>query len=113
MQIVDPTGVLTFLGTIPWLGPYLPFVVGFFVCCKVLTMAVPPPVAGSRFVTAYKIVSVLAGNVGFARNATPPGMPAEVRDASITAAKVAAAAPELTTVSTEATQKLVIVPAAK
>ena len=114
MQLVDPTGVLTFLGTLPWLGPYLPWVVGFFVVCKLFTMFVPPPVAGSRFVTAYKVVSIIAGNIGFARNATPPGMQAEVRDASITAAKQVAAAPELATVAAiKAVPEAVIAPGVK
>lgn len=112
MQIVDPTGVLTFLSTIPWLGPYLPFIVGAFVACKVFTMAVPPPVAGSKFVTVYKVISTLGGNIGFARNATVPGMAPDVRTASITAAKVTAAAPELATVAAEPAAKLVINPGA-
>ena len=114
MQPIDPTGLITLLSAIPGVGPYIIYLPVLFALCKAITVFVPPPVAGSRWVVPYEIISRIALNRGYAANATVPGMQAEVRDASITAAKQVAAAPELATVAAiKAVPEAVIAPGVK
>lgn len=99
MNPVDPTGVIAALSLIPGVGPYLIYLPILVAACKIVTVVIPPPAAGSRWIVPYNIVSRIALNFGNARNAAVAGMPIEVRDASITAAKQVAAAPGLATVA--------------
>ena len=64
---------------------------------------VPPPAAGAPrwWLIAYRVLSRPAADFGWARNAVVPGMPAPVRQAALLSAKLAAAAPGLTTVAAE------------
>lgn len=50
--------------------PYASFVI---IACKLVTVAVRPPNAGSRWVLPYKIVSTIALNIGWAANHFKPG----------------------------------------
>jgi len=60
----------------------------------------PPSAASSEWMQmAYKVATWPALNFHWARNAVLPGMPAAVQEAALVSAKLAAAAPQLTTVS--------------
>ncbi len=104
--VADPTGLITALVgyaaiLFPGLAHYLPTVllIGSMIggLCLFITAAVPPPTTTSPhwWVLTYKAINFLAINFGHARNATVAGMQPDVRDASIKAAKLTQAAPDL------------------
>ncbi len=68
---------------------------------SVVAARVKPPssAAPSWKRTLYTVVTWPAFNLGWARNAVLPGMPRAVQEAALVSAKLAAAAPELTTVA--------------
>ncbi len=121
--VTDPIGLLAagmhLIATyFPAVAPYVPAVMGyagmFATACVLIAKYVKPPSASAPkwWIVTYRVINVFAGNGGHAINATPPGLPAPVRDASITAAKATAAAPELATVAVEPATKLTINPGA-
>jgi hypothetical protein len=112
MPPVDPTGLIAALSAIPGVGPYLIYLPILFAVCKLATVFVPPPPAGSRWIGFYNLISSIGLNRGYARNAVPAGMPVEVRAAALVSAKQATAAPELATVASEPSLKTVIHPGA-
>lgn len=65
--------------------PYVPLVVlAIVVSCKLVTVAVPPPAATSRWAGLYGVISRVALNLGYAVNAFQPGrsavmVPTDVR----------------------------------
>lgn len=52
---------------IPGIGPYLPWVMLVMVIASLLAPVIPP-----EWGVAYRIINILAANVGKARNATDP-----------------------------------------
>ncbi len=92
-NVADPTGLLAALALVPGVGPYLAYVPLLIAVCKVVTVACPPPVAGSRWLGVYRLVSAIALNWGHAANAVPPGLPATVVARVEAAAAVTAAVP--------------------
>lgn len=89
----DPTGLLAALALIPGVGPYLMYLPLLIAVCKIVTVAVPPPGAGSRWLGIYKLVSAIALNFGYASNAVPAGLPPSVARQVEAAATVTAAVP--------------------
>lgn len=49
------------------------YVALFIIACKILTVFIRPPATGSRWVTAYQLVSLIALNVGWATNRLTAG----------------------------------------
>ena len=90
---VDPTGLLAALALVPGIGPYLVYLPIIVALCKLVTVACPPPVAGSRWLGVYKLVSAVALNFGYAANAIPAGLPPSVARQVEAAATVTAAVP--------------------
>lgn len=57
-----PTGLQTYAASV-------------IIICNLVTVFIRPPVAGSRWVLPYRIISALALNIGWARNHLQPGQP--------------------------------------
>ena len=89
----DPTGLLAAFALVPGVGPYLVYAPIVIAACKIITVVCPPPVAGSRWLGVYKLVSAVALNFGYASNAVPPGLPPTVAQRVEAAAAVTAAVP--------------------
>lgn len=89
----DPSGLMAALALVPGIGPYLVYAPIVIAVCNIITVVVPPPAAGSRWVGVYKLVSAIALNLGHAANAVPPGLPASVAGRVEAAAAVTAAVP--------------------
>jgi hypothetical protein len=62
--------IFTALSAIPVFGPYLPYFALLFSVAAPLATVIPapPPAAGWVHVVAYRVVTVLAWNVGHAKN---------------------------------------------
>ena len=100
----DPTGLLAALALIPGFGAYLVYAPILIAACKIVTVVCPPPVAGSRWLGAYKLVSAVALNFGYAANAVPPGLPATVAGRVEAATAVTAAVPAAAAVQSKLAQ---------
>ena len=59
--------LITAITAIPGIGPYLPWVMLAVTLASLLAPAIPP-----EWGPLYRIVNILAANVGKARNATDP-----------------------------------------
>jgi hypothetical protein len=77
MPPTDPAAaLLASISGIPAVGPYLGYIPLFVALSAFIDALIPQPAAGSRWVTIRKVVSVIGGSFGAARNATQPGQPA-------------------------------------
>ena len=53
---------------------FVPYLVALFLACSFLQAVLPPPAAGSHFLPAYKLMGILAANVGYAKNLNVPDL---------------------------------------
>ena len=96
-----------------WLGDAVTIASILSLLASAFSAAVKPPSAASPIWLreAYSVATWPALNLRWARNAVVPGMHAPVQQAALISAKLAAAAPELTTVAEEPAIKGAIAPA--
>ena len=78
---MDLPSLIALLATVPYVGPFLPYIPLVCGLAAIADAALPPTPAGSSWVGARKVLHVLAINVGSARNAVPAGaIPASVAE---------------------------------
>lgn len=58
------------IASIPGIGPYLPYVAAFGMCCAAIATCLPPPSAtdGTPYKAIYRLVQWAGLNIGHARN---------------------------------------------
>ena len=77
MPPTDPAAaLLSAISAIPAVGPYLGYVPLFIAVCAFADAMIPQPAAGSRWVGVRRVISVVGGSFGAARNAVLPGQTA-------------------------------------
>ena len=89
---MDLPSLIALLATVPYVGPFLPYIPLVCGLAAIADAALPPTPAGSSWVGARKVLHVLAINVGSARNAVPAGaIPASVAEKAAEVRTVAVA----------------------
>jgi hypothetical protein len=64
--------LITAVSTIPGIGPAMPYIASAVVLAAVIAPALPPPAAPGIYAAVYRLINLLAVNVGHARNAGDP-----------------------------------------
>ena len=78
---MDLPSLIALLATVPYVGPFLPYIPLVCGLAAIIDAVVPPPPEGSPWVGARKVVHMMALNIGYARNAVPSGaIPASVAE---------------------------------
>ncbi len=49
------------------------YVASVIIICNLMTVFIRPPAAGSRWILPYRLISILALNIGWAKNHLQPG----------------------------------------
>ena len=105
---MDPTligSLIALLQSVPYAGPFLPYIPLVCVMAAITDAAFPPPPAGSIWVGPRTVIHILAFNFANSRNAVPAGaipasVAAHVNEVRAVAAEVEIAAGTLAQVAT-------------